>query len=761
MTLAVAIATLFCGSVLWPAVTVDEDTPTLTPPPSRCALSFASRRDCAYPGIRPADCLARGCCPETNASESSPSCFFGEVDDLHAEFLPRWHYVPRPVNWMNDPDGPFYDPVHKKYHLFVQYETPRQWGHAVSVDMIRWKQLPQALQTNAWYDAGGVYSGSTTVLDNSDRTPVISYSVSYNTMQALAWPCNRSDPDLVDWCKYEGNPIISSVAGNGTAPPGRDDCTAWRSMDGKSWRMAYGAFINGTGMAVVYQGSDDFKTWSAIKVRGAQHFGSGHVLFSNTGGIGGTMWEMPDFFPLPTDARRDELQVPQLWVLDAVLHGQCYWVMGHYNDTAVAFHPDPQTSLAMGNSTQMFDYDPHYSACRTFKDYKTGRQILTADVYEERPVDSHGGPWGWATVQSLPRSLVLEQTEIGPRLRAEPIAEINSLRLIDTHTGMGAFTMVPGQRTMLAAAGQSLDITVRFALPPSELQEQWRCGLRVLANTFDANSDNNVTDIDSEDTYVEIGLTNEPTLPAPPAPKLARFMPNTDFGGGDNGGSCTTRSNFTTPQQCQASCDASDACQVWTWVRPAASEGMVIAANESGGGTGKTGSSVAPHLDTPRCCFKACHAPGCGEGVCCPGPSPSKTCDSGVKDPAKYHPRTSSSGRCPYCSQLGTRLRVYADTYRAGGTIDQGSIHGGDAFLSIQSLSTGTVELRVLVDRSIITSFVNNGSSAVTTRAYTDGEEAMVFNDGTASCDVHSVHAWNMEEVFPPRDGGFRFPHDS
>ena len=48
----------------------------------------------------------------------------------------------------------------------------------------------------------------------------------------------------VQWCKYEGNPIISSVRGNGTAPPGRDDCTAWRSADGKLWRMAYGA-VNG------------------------------------------------------------------------------------------------------------------------------------------------------------------------------------------------------------------------------------------------------------------------------------------------------------------------------------------------------------------------------------------------------------------------------------------------------------------------------------------------------------------------------------
>lgn len=41
-------------------------------------------------------------------------------DDPH---LPRWHVVPTPHNWMNDPNGPFFDPVHKKYHLMYQYQV--------------------------------------------------------------------------------------------------------------------------------------------------------------------------------------------------------------------------------------------------------------------------------------------------------------------------------------------------------------------------------------------------------------------------------------------------------------------------------------------------------------------------------------------------------------------------------------------------------------------------------------------------------------
>ena len=85
-----------------------------------------------------------------------------------------------------DPNGLFYDPVFKVYHLMYQYQTPRVWGHASSVDMVHWKQLPISLENDEWYDAGGVFTGSATVMNNDARTPVITYSVSTNDMQVCA-----------------------------------------------------------------------------------------------------------------------------------------------------------------------------------------------------------------------------------------------------------------------------------------------------------------------------------------------------------------------------------------------------------------------------------------------------------------------------------------------------------------------------------------------------------------------------------------------
>ena len=57
-----------------------------------------------------------------------------------------------------------YDPVHKMYHLHYQYEKPKDWGHAVSKDLVNWQQLPQNITRQEDYDSGGDSSGSATIL---------------------------------------------------------------------------------------------------------------------------------------------------------------------------------------------------------------------------------------------------------------------------------------------------------------------------------------------------------------------------------------------------------------------------------------------------------------------------------------------------------------------------------------------------------------------------------------------------------------------
>jgi beta-fructofuranosidase len=61
---------------------------------------------------------------------------------------PRYHLMP-PSAWLNDPNGPL---IWKgKYHMFYQYcpkisnSGTKYWAHAVSSDLVHWKNLGIAL----------------------------------------------------------------------------------------------------------------------------------------------------------------------------------------------------------------------------------------------------------------------------------------------------------------------------------------------------------------------------------------------------------------------------------------------------------------------------------------------------------------------------------------------------------------------------------------------------------------------------------------
>src|SRR5450755_279949 len=72
--------------------------------------------------------------------------FLAPAAELYNEqYRPQFHFSPE-RNWTNDPCGLIY--ANGEYHLFFQFNPfgdvwgHMSWGHAVSPDLVHWKQQP-------------------------------------------------------------------------------------------------------------------------------------------------------------------------------------------------------------------------------------------------------------------------------------------------------------------------------------------------------------------------------------------------------------------------------------------------------------------------------------------------------------------------------------------------------------------------------------------------------------------------------------------
>jgi len=337
-----------------------------------------------------------------------------------------FHFQP-PANWMNDPNGPMYDRRTGLYHLFYQWNpqsnvgfSDMHWGHAVSKDMLRWRQLPIALYPDSG-SCGGEWSGSATV-DAPGGVPVLSYSVQCNSYFGQAVPADPSDPLLVNW-------TANHVVGHKAPRTGgfRDPSTAWYSSADGKWRQLLAC----EGATCLYE-SPDFQMWEYV----GHMFGDGQ----------GATWEMPDIFNL-TDGT--------LFMKVGMENGTDFWTTGSYSTTTNLFTTGAGVSAGTYSADQQCDYGSFYSS-KTFAGAAT--KVLVGWVGEgvDTPLKD------WAGLQSIPREITPDPTRPG-RVLFYPI-DLTSLhgaatRMGPTSLSAGAMLKVP------TLAALQLDLFATFQGP--------------------------------------------------------------------------------------------------------------------------------------------------------------------------------------------------------------------------------------------------------------------------------------------------------
>lgn len=378
---------------------------------------------------------------------------------------PQLSYTPE-RNWMNDPNGLVYQDG--EYHMFYQYNPngtgwgDMSWGHAVSPDLLHWRELPPALTVEK--DGKGAitqmfFTGSAVV--DTDNTSglgqpgkpamVAMYTSVYpqdftlaNGRRVRAGQQSQSLAYSVDkgrsWTQYAGNPVIEQ-------PPApyadeyrefRDPKVFWYAPESK-WVMV--AVLAHRHKAVLYS-STDLRNWRYMSE------------FGPAGAVGG-VWECPDLFELPVDgdpSRRKWVMVMNLNPGGPVGGSGAQYFVGRFDGAAFK-----------AERGDWLDGGADFYAAVSWNGAPDGRRVLLG--WMSNWLYAHDLPAAaWRGAQSVPRELLLRTIDGQVRLTQQPVAGFERLRQAAAAQGGRA---VPAGVTPLAyAPGPSgaLEIDMLLAL---------------------------------------------------------------------------------------------------------------------------------------------------------------------------------------------------------------------------------------------------------------------------------------------------------
>jgi len=361
---------------------------------------------------------------------------------------PQFHFSQK-VGWNNDPNGMVY--YKGEWHLYFQLNPVAlpwgnmTWGHAVSTDLVHWKQLPNVFHHRPgdamfsggaavdWKNVGGWKTGENDV--------IIATWTSTGRGECIAYSNDRGRT----FTEYKGNPIIKHG--------GRDPKPLWYEYDaddkpisdaakklGGHWVIAI--YDTKGGRNIAFHTSTDLKKWTE----------QSHLM---------GYYECAELFSLPVDGDKKKTR----WVVFAA---DARYAIGDFDGKT--FTPDHKGKYQLHHG--------NYYASQLFSDAPDGRRIQI----------------GWAKIGmgsspfnqtfSFATELSLRTTKDGVRMFGLPVREIEKIRGKSFKTADKPLT--PGKPVAMKTSGALFDIRAEF-----ELGKAKSVGLEIdgkPAATFDTAS---------------------------------------------------------------------------------------------------------------------------------------------------------------------------------------------------------------------------------------------------------------------------------
>ena len=338
-------------------------------------------------------------------------------------YRPQIHYSTK-KGWINDPCGLVY--FDGEYHIFNDHnpfglgipghlnhptKPPSRWSHAVSRDLVHWKELPVAIlpdKLGAIYSGSGVVDKHNTAGFGKNAIVLCFTSAGIPFSQSLSYSNDRGRT----WTRYEHNPVVPNQTVDDTE---RDPRVFWHELT-KRWVM--GLHLK-KGHARFFT-SENLKDWIHI-------FDFKHP----------SIHECPDLFSLPVD---DNVK-NEKWILYGA--GFQYFI-GDFDGRTFTTEAGPIRG----------DFGSNFYAAQTWTNTEDRRvQIawMAGGHYPGMPFNQQ---------QSFPCQLALRTTSKGVRLFRYPVKEIESL--YSESLKLKDYTLKPGDNPLSEMSGDLFDIEIDF-----------------------------------------------------------------------------------------------------------------------------------------------------------------------------------------------------------------------------------------------------------------------------------------------------------